>query len=144
MNAELPTDPKAIKKMEKAITKESQTDEKDYKRTLKELKRTEKSEAEAAKAASKSDKHLKKMEGKEHHTIKSLQKATHNHDCAVTDLHTAQSDVQIQKQRAQKIRHNLAGMRVRADELFRAKQVREEERSRRLADLHSPNRTAGE
>lgn len=48
-----------------------------------------------AKAASKADKHLKKMEVKEHDTIKSLQKATHNHDKAVTNLHTAQSEVQV-------------------------------------------------
>ncbi|KAF8558962.1 hypothetical protein OG21DRAFT_1503407, partial [Imleria badia] len=107
MSAELPTDPKAVKKMEKAVAKEAQADEKDYQRSLKELKRTEKSEAEASKAASKADKHLKKMEDKEHNTIKSLQKATHNHDRAVTDLHTAQSDVQIQKQQTQKLKRNV-------------------------------------
>ena len=35
------------------------------------------------------------MEGKEHNTIKLLQKATHGHDLALTNLHTAQSDVQV-------------------------------------------------
>lgn len=47
-----------------------------------------------SKAVSKADKHLKKMEDNEHNATKSLQKATHNHDLAVTNLHTAQSDVQ--------------------------------------------------
>jgi hypothetical protein len=51
MSAELPTDPKAVKKMEKAVAKEAQADEKDYQRSLKELKRTEKSEAEASKVS---------------------------------------------------------------------------------------------
>ena len=38
---------------------------------------------------------MKQMEDKEHDTTKSLQKATHKHDRALTDLHTAQSDVQV-------------------------------------------------
>jgi hypothetical protein len=93
------------------------------------------------KAASQADKNLKKMEDKEHNTIKSLQKATHNHDQAVTNLHTAQSDVQvslgvfdlssrdalfkIQKQQAQTSRHRVAALRVRTDELSKAKQRHE-------------------
>jgi len=51
MSAELPSDPKAVKKMEKVITKEAQADEKDYKRALKELKSSEKSEAKASKVS---------------------------------------------------------------------------------------------
>lgn len=51
MSAELPADPKAVKKIEKAITKEAQTDEKDYKHALKELRHTEKSEAKASKVS---------------------------------------------------------------------------------------------
>lgn len=51
MSAELPTDPKAIKKMEKAIAKEAQADEKEYQGALKELKHTEKSEAKASKVS---------------------------------------------------------------------------------------------
>lgn len=47
----LPSDPKAVKKMETAIAKEAQADEKDYKRALKELKGNEKSEAKAAKVS---------------------------------------------------------------------------------------------
>ncbi|KAI9575001.1 hypothetical protein HD554DRAFT_140869 [Boletus coccyginus] len=145
MSVELPSDPKAVKKMEMAIAKEAQADEKDYKRALKELKGSEKSEAKAAKAAGNADKNLKKMEDREHNTIKLLQKATHNHDQALTSLHTAQSDVQIQKQQAERSRHRVDTLKVRADELFKAKQIREEERSRKLQNLHStppdPNRT---
>jgi predicted transcriptional regulator len=113
MNPEFPADPKAIKKVETAITKEARADEKDYQRALKELKQSEKSEAKTvkvrpsfgsyedsvistlAKAAHGADKNLKKMEQKEYDTVKSLQKATHLHDRAVTNLHTAQSDVQV-------------------------------------------------
>ncbi|KAF8554514.1 hypothetical protein OG21DRAFT_1412470 [Imleria badia] len=140
MSAELPTDPKAVKKMEKAVAKEAQADEMDYQRTLKELKRTEKSEVEASKAASKADKHLKKMEDKEHDTIKLLQKATHNRDWAVMDLHTAQSDVQVSlgfplvnemrrlldsETASSEVKGNVDNLRVRADEIFQAKQIRE-------------------
>lgn len=73
--------------------------------------------------------------------IKSLQKATHNHDQAVTNLHTAQSDVQvslgvfglssrdalfqIQKQQAQTSRQRVDTLRARTDELLKAKQLRE-------------------
>lgn len=51
MSAELPADPKAVKKTEKVIAKEAQADEKDYKRALKELRRTEKAEAQASKVS---------------------------------------------------------------------------------------------
>lgn len=50
-SAELPADPKAIKKMEKDMAKEAKADEKDYQGALKELKRTEKSEAKASKVS---------------------------------------------------------------------------------------------
>ncbi|KAH0839620.1 hypothetical protein J3R83DRAFT_536 [Lanmaoa asiatica] len=100
MSAELPSDPKAVKKMEKTIAKEAQTDEKDYEHVLKELKRTEKSEVKASR---------------------------------------------IQQQHAQGLRRNVDNLKVRVDELFKAKQVREEERGQKLAKLHSlppdPNRT---
>lgn len=48
-----------------------------------------------AKAASKAERRLKKMEDGEHNTIRSLQKATQKHDLAVTNLHSAQADVQV-------------------------------------------------
>lgn len=48
-----------------------------------------------AKATSNAEKHLKMMEDKELSTIRSLQKATQKHDQAVTNLHTAQSDVGV-------------------------------------------------
>lgn len=51
MSAELPADPKAIKNIEKSITKEARADEKDYKLALKELRRTEKLEAKASKVS---------------------------------------------------------------------------------------------
>lgn len=51
MSAELPTDPKAVKKIEKVIAKEAGADEKDYKHALKELRRTEKSDAKASKVS---------------------------------------------------------------------------------------------
>jgi hypothetical protein len=51
MSAELPADPKTVKRMEKVMTKEAQADEKDYKRALKELRSGEKSEAQASKVS---------------------------------------------------------------------------------------------
>lgn len=51
MSTELPPDPKVVKQMKKAITKEAQADEKDYQRALKELKRSEKSESGASKVS---------------------------------------------------------------------------------------------
>lgn len=109
-STELPADPRVVKKMEKDIANEAKADERDYQCALKELKRTEKSEAKASKvcqfgsshvpltlaqAARKAERHLKKMEDKEHDVIKTLQEATHTHDKAVTDVHTAESGVQV-------------------------------------------------
>ncbi|KAG9317164.1 hypothetical protein JVU11DRAFT_1356 [Chiua virens] len=138
MSADLPTDPNAIKKMEKAMAKEAKADEKDYKRILKQLKHSEQSEAKASKAASNADKHLKKMEEKEHRSIKSLQKATQGHDRAVTNRHTALTDLQMQRIQAERFKRNAESLRVKVDRLFKSKQAREEKRSHKQADLHSP------
>ncbi|KAF9224319.1 hypothetical protein BS17DRAFT_779632 [Gyrodon lividus] len=137
MSAELPTDSKAIRKMENDIAKESKTDDKGYKNALKDLKSTENSEAKASKAATKAEKNLKKIENREHDAIKTLQKATYSHDQAVTDLHSAQSDLQIKRQQAQKLRQDLDELRSRTDQLSKEKQVHEHERSSKLANLHA-------
>ncbi|KIJ70433.1 hypothetical protein HYDPIDRAFT_23539 [Hydnomerulius pinastri MD-312] len=143
MSAELPADPKALKKMEKDIAKESKADDKGYRNTLKELKGSEKSETKASKAATKAEKTLKKMEGKEHDTIKTLQKATHSHDQAVTNLHSSQSDLQIKQQHAQKLRQELDQLRGRADHMSKEKQAHDRERDNKLASLHAGPPTTG-
>ncbi|KIJ19878.1 hypothetical protein PAXINDRAFT_107381 [Paxillus involutus ATCC 200175] len=140
MSTELPTDPKAVRKMEKDIAKESKIDDKGYKNVLKELSSIEKSEAKASKAATKAEKNLKKMENRDYDTIKTLQKATHSHDQAVTDLHSAQSDLQAsceESQQAQRLRQDVDELRKRADQLSKEKQAHDQERSSKLAKLHA-------
>ncbi|KAF8845629.1 hypothetical protein BDN67DRAFT_1064918 [Paxillus ammoniavirescens] len=124
MSTELPTDPRAIKKMEKD-------------NALKELSSIENSEAKASKAVTKAEKNLRKMEDRDYDTIKTLQKATHSHDQAVTDLHSAQSDLQVKRQQAQRLGQGVDELRKRADQLYKEKQAHDQERSSKLAKLHA-------
>ncbi|KAF9246904.1 hypothetical protein BU15DRAFT_69760 [Melanogaster broomeanus] len=137
MSTGLPADTKAIRKTEEDIAKESKADDKGYKNALKELKTTEKTEAKASKAMTKAEKNLKKKEDREYEMIKTLQKATHGHDQAVTDLHSAQTDLQIKRQRAQTLRQEVDERRCRVDRLSKEKQAHDKERTSKLASLHT-------
>jgi hypothetical protein len=135
MSAIPPTDPSALKKIEKTIEKEAKAEEKHVQQVLKDLHSTEKADAKATKAVSKAQNNLGKAEKNEESTLKAASKAAYKHDLAATELHKAENDLRLKQQQNAKIHHNLESVKVQADEAKRQKEAHEQTRQSKLIGL---------
>ncbi|KAI3615702.1 hypothetical protein WG66_011896 [Moniliophthora roreri] len=83
MLAPLPILPSALKKLEKQIVQEGKTEDTSIKHALKDLAHVGKSAAKAEKAVNKMSHSVHKAIKKEDASVKSLNKATYQHNVAV-------------------------------------------------------------
>ncbi|PFH52861.1 hypothetical protein AMATHDRAFT_56412 [Amanita thiersii Skay4041] len=82
---------------EKEIAKEEKDDDKAVKHVLKELSHAEKSRAKARKSEAKAENALRKACDQETSALKALNKAAHNHEIAIANLHGAESTAKLKE-----------------------------------------------
>ncbi|KAF9468792.1 hypothetical protein BDZ94DRAFT_1143210, partial [Collybia nuda] len=99
--------PQVLKKLEKEIVKEGKTEEDRVKHAMKELSSTEKAQTKTHKAVHKAEATLERAHKKELEATKAVNKATHSHDIAVTNLHGAEQDIELRKREDVKLQRDL-------------------------------------
>ncbi|KAJ7781636.1 hypothetical protein B0H16DRAFT_1878302 [Mycena metata] len=107
MQSTLPSSPSALKHMEKELVKEGKTEANQVKHTLKDVEATEKAAAKAQKSVNKAEKQNAKLSKQEETTAKALNKATHRHEGAVTELTSSDRDVKLKHQHDVKVQSEL-------------------------------------
>ncbi|KAF5383541.1 hypothetical protein D9615_003744 [Tricholomella constricta] len=131
-----PPSPQVLKKMEKEIAKEGKSEESRVKHILDELSSTEKSHRKAEKAVHSAESTLHKAEKKELSATKAANKATHDHDIAVTKRHSAEQDAQMKKQQELKLQKEIQAKKDAADAAIKAQNLHQQAREGKLAELH--------
>jgi len=137
------TSPATVQKIEKELQKEAQTEEKRFQHAVKDLNSVGKSEAKAAKAESKAEKSMHKSEKKEADAAKLLHKATHNHDVAVSGLHSSEADLQTRQQQVSRAKQHSVSVRQHVDQLAAEKDEHARLRDNKLQDLRSSTQSEG-
>ncbi|KAJ7047746.1 hypothetical protein C8F04DRAFT_1386933 [Mycena alexandri] len=135
MHPTLPTSPSALKHMEKELVKEGKTEANQVKHTLKDVEATEKAAAKAQKSVNKAEKQNAKLSKQEETAAKALNKATHRHESAVTELTSSDRDVKLKHQHDIKVQSELETKKAQAEKLANTQKMHDEAREAKLSEV---------
>ncbi|KAJ7688348.1 hypothetical protein B0H17DRAFT_1202912 [Mycena rosella] len=131
----VPSSPASIKKLEKQFVKEAKREDKEVKHALKDVQSTEKSKAKAQKASIKAEQTIEKIAKVETASLKTLNKATHQHDAVVVDLRGAERDAELKRQEDQRLTAELEAKKAHAAEVLQTQLTHAKERETKLREL---------
>nr|GAT46171.1 predicted protein [Mycena chlorophos] len=130
-----PNSPAAIKKLEKQLNKEAKRESTEIKEALKAVQTMEKLKAKAQKASNKAEETIEKVTKLETATLKALNKATHQHDAALTDLRAAERDAELKRQEDKRISTDLDAKKAFLAESLHAQAANTEKRATQIREL---------
>ncbi|KAJ7179468.1 hypothetical protein C8R46DRAFT_641530 [Mycena filopes] len=131
----LPTSPSALKHMEKELVKDAKHEASQVKHTLKDVEATEKAAAKAQKSVAKAEKQNGKLSKQEEAAAKALNKATHNHESAVTELTSSDRDVKLKHQHDSKLQTDVEVKKAQAEKLVHMQKLHDEAREAKLTEV---------
>ncbi|KAJ6510217.1 hypothetical protein C8R47DRAFT_1208251 [Mycena vitilis] len=138
----LPTSASALKHMEKQIVKEAQMEASQVKHTLKAVDVTEKEVERAQKSVNKAEKQNAKLEKKEESAAKALNKATHKHEGAVSDLTNSERELKLKHQHDVRVQAELEAKKAQADTLVSTAKMHEDAREAKLHEIREATAVA--
>ncbi|GJE84922.1 hypothetical protein PsYK624_009980 [Phanerochaete sordida] len=130
------TDPE-IRTFEKRIAQEARTDQKNLDHVIKDLKNAEKAHQKAIKGADKAQHNVDKAAQNEHKTASAVEKAQHDHQAAVSAEASAEKSLNLARQYQQRLEGDLQKRRATVDEWQHRKDVNDQQRETKLADIHT-------
>ncbi|CAK5276113.1 unnamed protein product [Mycena citricolor] len=131
----LPSDPSALKQMEKQILKEGNAEAHQVKHALKDVDASEKAATKAQKSLNKEEKKNEKLNKLEMKAAKDLNKATHRHDTLLNDIQSSERDLKLKHQQDVKLHADLEQKKLQAEELAALQRKHDDEREQKLKDI---------
>ncbi|KIY45923.1 hypothetical protein FISHEDRAFT_76158 [Fistulina hepatica ATCC 64428] len=110
--------PKDLKKLEKQLAKEEKKEGKSVKNAISELHALEKASAKSKEAVGKASHNVDKVGQKEMETQRALDKATHNHDIATTNVRGAEKELKAMQDKEKKVGVDLQAKKQQVDQLI--------------------------
>ncbi|EKM59448.1 uncharacterized protein PHACADRAFT_191806 [Phanerochaete carnosa HHB-10118-sp] len=130
------TDPQ-IRDFEKRIAQDARTDQKNLDHVVKDLKNAEKAHQKAIKGADNAQHQLDKAVQQEHKTAGAVEKAEHNHQAAIQAEASAEKRLDLARQYQERLEQELQKRRGSVDEWEHRKDVNDQQREMKLADIHN-------
>ncbi|KAJ7578650.1 hypothetical protein C8J56DRAFT_1170400 [Mycena floridula] len=132
----LHSDPNSVKSITKTLAKESQREEKHVKHLQKDLSQTGKEARTAAKNFEKAQSDLHKLTKAESDAAGALNKATHYHEIAISNVATAEKDLEIKSLADANIKHEVEMKKAAVEAEAQKLHTHNQEREHKMSVLH--------
>ncbi|KIP09185.1 hypothetical protein PHLGIDRAFT_18701 [Phlebiopsis gigantea 11061_1 CR5-6] len=126
-----------IRDVEKRIAQEARQDERNLNHVIKDLRVAEKNHQKAIKAVDNGQHKVDKTARKEHKAAAAVEKAQHNHQAAISSEASAEKSLNLKRQYQQRLEQDLQQRRATVDEWQHRKDVNDQQRETKLADIHT-------
>ncbi|KAJ7578652.1 hypothetical protein C8J56DRAFT_766228, partial [Mycena floridula] len=126
-----------VKSVTKALGKEAKLEEKHVKNLQKDLSKSEKEARTASKNLEKAQANLTKLTKAQVDAADALNKAQHNHEIAITNVGTAEKDLEIKSLADANIKSEVDKKKAAVDEEQQKLHTHNQEREHKLSLLHA-------
>ncbi|THH33699.1 hypothetical protein EUX98_g489 [Antrodiella citrinella] len=132
-----------VQQFEKIVAKEAHDDQKTLQHAVKDLKHAEASHNKGIKrststqAADGAQHSFENAMKQEHKTADALNKATNQHDTAVSNQTSAEKTLNLKQQHEQRLQQNLDQRKQAMETIEQRKQANDQRREAKLSDLHA-------